>query len=47
MAPMIRKIRAFLGTPLGIAVEALIYAAMLILIMSFFTGNGLFIYEAF
>ncbi len=47
MASMIRKIRAFLGTPLGIVVEALVYAAMLILIMSFFTGNGLFIYEAF
>lgn len=47
MATMIRKIRAFFATPMGIAVEALVYAVMLILIMSFFTGNGQFIYEAF
>lgn len=47
MAMFLKKIQAFFTTPFGIVVEALIYAAMLILIMTFFTGNGQFIYEAF
>lgn len=38
--------RAFRKTPLGRILEALFYAALLALILIYFTGNGQFIYEA-
>jgi hypothetical protein len=41
------KMKQFLKTPYGTVIEALLYAAMLILIFAFFTGNGQFIYEAY
>jgi hypothetical protein len=47
MAEFISHIRRFLKTPLGVIVEVAVYAAMLILIAMFFTGNGQFIYEGF
>jgi hypothetical protein len=41
------KLRSFLRTPAGVVVEVLVYAVLLLLILTFFTGNGQFIYEAF
>ncbi len=47
MALFMKLIRDFLRTPLGICLELLVYAGMLILICMFFTGNGQFVYENF
>lgn len=47
MAKFMNTIRQFLQTPLGLVLEAIFYAILLILVMAFFTGNGQFIYEAY
>lgn len=47
MALIKKRVKKFLGTPIGMVIEVLVYAAMLILVLVFFTGNGQFIYEAF
>ena len=47
MADLIKRLKAFLGTPGGQILTAVVYAAMLLLVLMFFTGNGQFIYEAF
>ncbi len=44
---MAEKLKKFRASVPGMILEALIYAAMLIAVMIFFTGNGQFIYEAF
>lgn len=46
MAFILNRCRAFLKTPPGRLLEALFYAALLALILIYFTGNGQFIYEA-
>ncbi len=46
MAAKVNKWKAFLATPAGRVLEVLAYALMVILILIFFTGNGVFIYEA-
>ena len=45
MADVVKKARSFLRTPLGRVLEAVAYAVMLALVCSYFTGNGVFIYE--
>ena len=35
------------GTPLGVVLSVLAYTAMIILVLSFFEGHGVFIYEGF
>ena len=48
MAGIVKKIQAWLAnTAPGQIVEALIYAAMLLMTLAYFTGHGAFIYEAF
>ena len=47
MAALINRLKAFLKTPAGQILSAVVYAAMLLLVLMFFTGNGQFIYEAF
>lgn len=47
MAEFIKKAKRFLQMPAGIVIEGAVYAAMLILVMIFFTSNGQFIYEGF
>lgn len=47
MAVLIKRIQAFLKTPAGQILTAVVYAVMLLLVLMFFTGNGQFIYEAF
>ncbi len=47
MAELISRLKAFLKTPAGQILSAVVYAAMLLLVLMFFTGNGQFIYEAF
>ena len=47
MAAIIKKVRELLATPAGVVIEAVVYAAMIIFVLMFFTGNGQFIYEAF
>ena len=47
MAGFIKKWKAFRKTKLGQALEILVYALMLLLVLIYFTGNGVFIYEAF
>jgi len=44
---MADKLKKFLERPIGKLVSAVIYLIMLALVMIFFTGEGLFIYEAF
>ncbi|MCI8842702.1 MAG: hypothetical protein HFF08_01125 [Oscillospiraceae bacterium] len=46
MAAILKRWKAFLKTPPGRLLEALCYAALLALILIYFTGNGQFIYEA-
>ncbi len=46
MAAFLNRIKTFLKTPPGRVLEALFYAALLALVMVYFTGNGQFIYEA-
>lgn len=43
---MIKKFREFKKTTLGIILTAIIYFIMLCLVLVFFTGHGVFIYEA-
>ena len=45
MAKFRKKIDRLRATVPGRIIETLIYAAMLILVMVYFTGNGVFIYE--
>jgi hypothetical protein len=47
VAELIKRLKAFLQTPAGQILAAVVYAAMLLLVLMFFTGNGQFIYEAF
>ena len=44
---MADKLKKFRETTAGKLVSAVIYLIMLALVMIFFTGDGLFIYEAF
>ena len=44
---MADKLKKFCGSVPGKIVSAVIYLIMLALVMIFFTGEGLFIYEAF
>lgn len=47
MAALVKKWKAFRKTTVGRILELLVYAVMLALVMVYFTGNGVFIYEAF
>ncbi len=47
MAGKVSKWKKFLKTPVGQTLELLAYAVMLALVLIYFTGNGVFIYEAF
>ncbi len=47
MAGFVKKWKAFRKTVIGQVLELLVYAGMLLLVMAYFTGNGVFIYEAF
>lgn len=47
MAGFVKKWKAFLNSKVGRVLELVIYAAMLLLVLIYFTGNGVFIYEAF
>ena len=47
MAGFVKKWKAFWKTPLGQTLEIPVYALMLLLVLIYFTGNGVFIYEAF
>ncbi len=46
MAAILNRCKALLRTPPGRVLEALFYAALLALVLIYFTGNGQFIYEA-
>ena len=46
MAGKVKK-NGFFKTPVGRVLELLLYAIMLLLVLVYFTGNGVFIYEAF
>ena len=47
MAALVKKWKAFRKTTVGRILELLVYAVMLALVMVYFTGNGVFIYEGF
>lgn len=47
MASFVKKWKAFQKTTVGQILQLVIYAAMLVLALIYFTGNGVFIYEAF
>ncbi len=47
MAVFVKKWKSFLKTTPGRILELLVYAVMLVLVLIYFTGNGVFIYEAF
>lgn len=47
MAALVKKWKAFRKTTVGRVLELLVYAVMLVLVLVYFTGNGVFIYEAF
>ena len=47
MAGFVKKWKAFRATAVGRTLELVLYALMLILALVYFTGNGVFIYEAF
>ena len=47
MAGIVKKAKRFLQTPVGRMMELIAYAVMLALVCIYFTGNGVFIYEAF
>ena len=47
MAGIVKKAKSFLQTPVGRAMELIVYAVMLVLVCIYFTGNGTFIYETF
>ena len=48
MAALMKKIKTWLNaTPAGQVVQVIAYAVLLLLVLSYFTGHGAFIYEAF
>ena len=47
MAAFLKQWKAFRQTTVGRILELVVYAAMLALVLIYFTGNGVFIYEAF
>lgn len=47
MAGFVKKWKAFQKTLPGRVLELVAYAVMLALVLIYFTGNGVFIYEAF
>ena len=47
MADIVKKAKLFLQTPVGRIIELIAYVIMLVLVCIYFTGNGVFIYEAF
>ena len=47
MKELLKKYRRWRTGAFGQAVEAVVYAVMLLLLLMFFTGNGQFIYEGF
>ena len=47
MASFLKKLKKRRQTTAWRIGEGVVYAAMLILVMIYFTGNGQFIYEAF
>lgn len=47
MAGFVKKWKAFLNGKVGRVLELIVYAVMLALVLIYFTGNGVFIYEAF
>lgn len=47
MAAVIEWLKKSATTPMGRALEILVYALMLLAVLMFFSGNGAFIYEAF
>ena len=47
MASFVKKWKAFRQTTVGRILELVVYALMLALVLVYFTGNGVFIYEAF
>jgi hypothetical protein len=47
MARFMKSVARFRGTFLGKLLTVMIYAAMLALILIFFSGHGAFIYENF
>ena len=47
MADVVKKWKAFRKTTAGRILELVVYAAMLALVLIYFTGKGAFIYEAF
>ncbi len=47
MASFINKIKRVRESLPGRIIEVLVYAAMLLAVLAFFTGNGEFIYEGF
>lgn len=47
MAEFLKRWKKFMISPLGQLLELTAYAVMLVLVLIYFTGNGVFIYEAF
>ncbi|HIQ88103.1 MAG TPA: hypothetical protein IAD33_11570 [Candidatus Scatomorpha gallistercoris] len=48
MAALVKKIKAWLNDSApGQVIQVIAYAVMLLLVLSYFTGHGAFIYEAF
>ena len=47
MAGIVKRVKAFLHTPVGRVIELIAYVVMLALVCVYFTGNGAFIYETF
>ncbi len=47
MAVFLNKVKAFFKTVPGLILLGCIYAAMLLTVLMFYTGNGAFLYEAF
>jgi len=47
VAALVKKWKAFRKTTMGRILELVVYAVMLALVLIYFTGNGVFIYEAF
>lgn len=47
MAAFVKKWKTFRQSTVGRILELVVYAVMLALVLVYFTGNGVFIYEAF
>lgn len=47
MAGFVKKWKAFRKTAVGQVLEIVVYVLMFLLVLVYFTGNGVFIYEAF